>query len=288
MAAFIVDASDDPGSALRRSQRYLAGRPVDHNLVLSLLQERLAHPIPGRYWTVRGDGNGGDGEVVGFALQSPRTYCATVTPMARPAAEALAGAIALEADTCLPGVIGDAATAAVFAGRWSEVMPDRVTAQEGQRLYRLGRLQPVTGVPGRLRRATDGDRELLVTWWAAMAAETNTSGHSDPAISVQRDLAEGRLFVWDDWGPASMVRASIPVAGVCRIGMVFSPPHLRGRGYASAGVGAICSWVQQHEPAECILYTQLANPTSNGIYRRLGFTAVAELLRYQFERRRGG
>jgi predicted GNAT family acetyltransferase len=32
----------------------------------------------------------------------------------------------------------------------------------------------------------------------------------------------------------------------------------------------------------CILYTHLGNPTSNGVYRRLGYQAVAESLRYEF------
>jgi uncharacterized protein len=32
----------------------------------------------------------------------------------------------------------------------------------------------------------------------------------------------------------------------------------------------------------CILYTDLGNPTSNSIYRRIGYRAVAECLRYRF------
>jgi predicted GNAT family acetyltransferase len=32
-----------------------------------------------------------------------------------------------------------------------------------------------------------------------------------------------------------------------------------------------------------MLYTDLANPTSNSIYRRIGYRAVAEVLRYGFE-----
>ncbi|CAN5840980.1 hypothetical protein BH23ACT1_BH23ACT1_07330 [soil metagenome] len=32
----------------------------------------------------------------------------------------------------------------------------------------------------------------------------------------------------------------------------------------------------------CILYTDLGNPTSNTIYRSVGYVAVAEALRYDF------
>jgi uncharacterized protein len=33
----------------------------------------------------------------------------------------------------------------------------------------------------------------------------------------------------------------------------------------------------------CILYTDLGNPTSNSVYRRIGYRAVAAALRYRFE-----
>ena len=33
----------------------------------------------------------------------------------------------------------------------------------------------------------------------------------------------------------------------------------------------------------CILYTDLANSTSNSIYRAIGYRAVAEALKYDFE-----
>ena len=32
----------------------------------------------------------------------------------------------------------------------------------------------------------------------------------------------------------------------------------------------------------CVLFTDLANPTSNAIYRRIGYEAVAEILGYDF------
>jgi hypothetical protein len=32
----------------------------------------------------------------------------------------------------------------------------------------------------------------------------------------------------------------------------------------------------------CILYTDLGNPTSNSVYRRIGYRAVVECLRYRF------
>jgi uncharacterized protein len=33
----------------------------------------------------------------------------------------------------------------------------------------------------------------------------------------------------------------------------------------------------------CALYTDLGNPTSNSIYRRIGYRALAEVVRYRFQ-----
>lgn len=272
-----VEATDDPGKALAHAGPFLARRPVDTNVLLSILNERIAHPEPGHYWTATSGA-----EVVGFGLQSPVTFCAGLSPMASATAGELAGAV-FDQVGHIPGVIGDAATAASFAGRWSELAGGQVTPEEGQRIYRLGNLRPVTGVPGKLRVADWAERDLLVSWRQSFNADTASGGIGDPEAAVDRDLDGGRLFVWDDGGPCCSARASLPLAGVCRIGIVYTPPERRRRGYAAVCVGALSARVRKDDGAQCMLYTQLANSTSNGIYRRLGYEAVAEVLRYRFQ-----
>jgi predicted GNAT family acetyltransferase len=63
---------------------------------------------------------------------------------------------------------------------------------------------------------------------------------------------------------------------------VYTPPEHRQRGYA-AGVTAACSQHALDCGAEhVVLFTDLANPTSNGVYRRLGYQPVEDrqVLRY--------
>ncbi len=74
------------------------------------------------------------------------------------------------------------------------------------------------------------------------------------------------------------------VAGVERIGPVYTPPDRRGRGYASAVVAGV-SRSALDAGHRCILYTDLENPTSNAIYRAIGYRAVAEALQYRFDDR---
>jgi predicted GNAT family acetyltransferase len=69
---------------------------------------------------------------------------------------------------------------------------------------------------------------------------------------------------------------------VTRVQAVYTPPDRRRRGYAGATVGAI-SRASLDRGLRCVLYTDLSNPVSNSVYRRLGYRAVTEVIRYVFE-----
>ena len=58
------------------------------------------------------------------------------------------------------------------------------------------------------------------------------------------------------------------------IGGVYTPPESRGHGYASACVAALSQRQLDAGRAFCALYTDLANPTSNSIYQKIGYRPV--------------
>ena len=123
--------SQDPALVLRSAEEFLSSEPVLHNLILSILHSRVAHGDPGRYWIAfHGE------KTVGVVVQSPLEYPATLTPMEPRAVVAMVDAIA-EAGVTLRGVNGDAATAASFAGQWSERCKSAATPFQGTRLYEL-------------------------------------------------------------------------------------------------------------------------------------------------------
>jgi predicted GNAT family acetyltransferase len=66
------------------------------------------------------------------------------------------------------------------------------------------------------------------------------------------------------------------VEGVVRVGPVWTPPDLRGRGYASALVAATTALALERGARRCMLFADVANATSNAIYRRIGFERVAD------------
>jgi predicted GNAT family acetyltransferase len=276
----VVHTTENPSQVLDDAGSFLATDPVRHNLILTLLQARVANPEAGRYWVVEIDG-----DVVGVAVQSPLHFFATVTPMPTQAARALVDHI-VDGGVALPGVTGEAATAASFAGQWAERTRSGAHPHQGQRLYEVERVIAPRAAAGDIRSATGDDRDLLVVWLRAFQAETGDPGPDAPEY-VDRRVRLGQLHIWDDAGglPVAVAGVSAPAAGAVRVGPVYTPPEQRRHGYASTLVAAL-SDAARSVGQRCLLYTDLGNPTSNAIYVSIGYRPVSEILRYGFGGRR--
>src|SRR5947208_12592772 len=110
----VVETTTSAAEVLVRAGEFLRRDPVNHNLILTLLDLRVAEGEDGRYWVVSCDG-----APSGVVFQSPVYYPATMTPMEADAVVAVVDAIVAQG-VALPGVNGEAATAARFAGHWAE------------------------------------------------------------------------------------------------------------------------------------------------------------------------
>lgn len=268
--------SEDPAVVLNTAGVFLSSKPVLHNLILSILQARVEQRDPGRYWMAMQRDH-----IVGVVLQSPLTFPATLTPMELPVATAMADAIA-EAGVPLPGVNGEAAAAATFAGQWSERTKSAAVPFQGNRLYELLDTGEVPRVEGTLRQAGSKDRSLMILWSRAFQHEI-AEPLNDVELRVDRGLAARQMWLWERSGEAvSMSVGRDPVQGVVRLSNVYTPPEKRKHGYAEACVHALSKKLRDGG-YRCVLYTDLGNSTSNSIYRRIGYRAVAEVLRYRFE-----
>jgi uncharacterized protein len=122
----------------------------------------------------------------------------------------------------------------------------------------------------------------MILWTSAFQDEIGESAN-DTELRVDRALAAGQIWLWDQNGETtSMAVSREPVQGVVRLSGVYTPPEKRKHGYAAACVHALSK--DLHDRGyRCILYTDLGDPTSNSIYRRIGYKAVAEALRYRFD-----
>jgi GNAT superfamily N-acetyltransferase len=180
----------------------------------------------------------------------------------------------------LSGVNGHVTAAEAFAAAWRAAHPSRkVTVERRLRLYRLGELAwPDPAPDGALRVAADADAPLLTDWFAAFADEVqDMDAGADQAPDVRDKLSYGGALIWAaDGQPVSVACVTRRVAKMIRIGPVYTPPEFRGRGYASAVTAEASRRTREAGAEEVLLYTDLANPTSNSIYRRIGYRAVED------------
>ena len=64
------------------------------------------------------------------------------------------------------------------------------------------------------------------------------------------------------------------------VSLVYTPPALRGNGFASATVAALSQRELDAGMRWCSLFTDLANPTSNHIYAEVGYRPAADFRAY--------
>ncbi|WP_030273627.1 GNAT family N-acetyltransferase [Streptomyces sp. NRRL B-24484] len=279
--------TNDPDALRAEAGDFLAAHPAENTVLLTLL-DRIARrglhafgeqdPVFG-HWRAAPDG-----PVEGVFAQTP-PFPVRLGRMPARAAAALAPALHGRGGE-VAGVAGERAAAAAFAEAWPPVAEGTVRAGTAvdERLYRLAGLEDPAPVPaGTARPARPADRDRLVEWSAAFLAEIGETNPVDHGAYIDGRLADGSLHVWEDGGrPVSFAGASPVIAGMSRIGPVFTPVALRGRGYASGVVAAASAQALADGAAEVLLYTDLANPVSNSIYQKLGYRPVADHVTFEF------
>ncbi|MFG3505834.1 GNAT family N-acetyltransferase [Streptomyces sp. NPDC047821] len=73
-----------------------------------------------------------------------------------------------------------------------------------------------------------------------------------------------------------MAAHSPVVAGQARVAPVYTPPALRGRGYAGAVTAAVSRAARDAGARQVLLFADVANPTSTALYQRIGYRPVAD------------
>lgn len=182
----------------------------------------------------------------------------------------------LEHDPDLGAVNGPTAAARALAAAWCEATGG--TSEPGMR-QAMHALREVSGPPrpaaGRLRPAREQELELVASWWGAFVREAGVVGGQRDSVLRER-IARGWIHLWEHSAPVSLVAIAAEVAGVARIGPVYTPPRHRSRGYAGSAVAALSRLALRRGAHTCMLYTDLANPTSNKIYGEIGYRRISE------------
>src|SRR5262249_2736964 len=169
-----------------------------------------------------------------------------------------------------PAVLGPSALAAGFARQMAERMGSTARIEMGERIFELTSLIPPRRANGAMRPARPSDVTLLTQWLTEFIDEAVPGDpHNDIDLLAARYAhGDGRTTqLWLDNGlPVSMCGVGSPTPHGIRIGPVYTPSDLRGRGYASNLVARACARELSSGRRQCFLFTDRSNPTSNHIY----------------------
>jgi predicted GNAT family acetyltransferase len=275
-----VERIDDPRAFLHEARPLLLADEARHNLILGLagtLRDRPEVYPEFRLWLAReGD------EPAGAALRTPPFNLVLAQPRDDAALDALAEAI----DDELPGVVGAVPEVARFAQLWSARSGAEARTHIAQGLFALERVEPVANAPGTMRDATEDDRPLLVEWFLAFTAEALGDEPDESRLEemVHHRLAADNagLVLWEDGDTVSLAGFGGKTPNGIRIGPVYTPPEHRNRGYATALTAELSQRLLDSGRRFCFLYTDLANPTSNRIYERIGYRRTCESAEIRF------
>ena len=124
----------------------------------------------------------------------------------------------------------------------------------------------------------EGNGSLLIEWHRAFEIEVGMIAVQTPIEErVALRIKNQQFILWMDEGKAvSMAGANPLPAASARIGPVYTPPALRGRGYAQAVTASASEHVQRDEPRTVFLFTDAINPASNKAYQRIGFMHLSD------------
>jgi predicted GNAT family acetyltransferase len=287
------DLADDPRVQVHFTRKlaeldplvesFLAER-VERNVAASLLVNAGTSEMADRE-SLFAWASGDDGRLRFFALRTP-PWPLLVTELEREDAEALVERW-LEEDPTVPGVSGVPAAARAVASAWEERTGGSTDCRMRDAMHALREvIEPPRWPAGELRQAREQDRALLVAWERAFVAEAGVipGAAAEAERTIDRRLAYGAQFVWQDVQPVSTLALAPQVAGTVRIGPVYTPPEQRGRGYASAAVARASQDALARGARQCMLFTDLANPTSNKIYAAVGFRRFGDWEELEFRR----
>lgn len=84
-------------------------------------------------------------------------------------------------------------------------------------------------------------------------------------------LSSKKLYILEvDGQPVSMAGYTREMQTAIGVAFVYTPPYFRSRGYATSCVAQVSQMALNKGFAKCVLYTDLANSTSNSIYQKIG------------------
>ena len=172
----------------------------------------------------------------------------------------------------LTGVVGES----FYSTEFSKFYGKRQTAEKSLIVHKLISVNDLPPTAGKLESATADDIDLVTEWTINFERDAQTfpsKSKEQAQKSTQAQIASGSLFKWTN------KREIVSIAAIVRktknlgiVGLVYTPDEARNKGYATSRVQKLSEHILQNGFKYCGLFTDKANPASNHIYRKIGYS----------------
>ncbi|MFM1896361.1 MAG: hypothetical protein RLZZ385_1435 [Pseudomonadota bacterium] len=267
----------EPGAFLERVRHGLEQQEAANSLMLGILFHATREPRAAAQGIINVVVEDGEGwSIAAIMMPSRPLLLSAATHPSDRAIEALTEHLQAM-DLPITAVVAPVSLARAFAEAWSQRVGCNVEVRFQQRIHRLTEVRLPVNHSGLLRIATDGDIERVAQWFLEFDIEALNEHDADRARerAIKR-VSAGVVYLWDDGEARAMAVRVRTTTHTASIGGVYTPPHWRGNGHATAAVAQLSRELLNEGYAMCVLYTDLANPVSNSIYRRIGYEPVVD------------
>lgn len=183
----------------------------------------------------------------------------------------------------IPDVNGPKPYPEIFSRLWTKLGGGSYQLEMAQRVYELKKVEIPLEVQGEFRAAETTDLPLLTNWMSDFTLEAMGEPVDPDNITgiIRAYIDDGCCYLWQcrDKVVSMAIRTYTTLRGAT-ISYVYTPPDERQKGYASAVVAELSQKCLNDGYAFCTLFTDLANPTSNEIYMRIGYQPVMDFDKY--------
>ncbi|MBA2175167.1 GNAT family N-acetyltransferase [Halobacillus locisalis] len=189
----------------------------------------------------------------------------------------------------LPGVLGEQQAVQWFIDACEQAGKFSAQLHMRQGIYRLDELRPIDLQSGELIVADQSHLSLAKQWFRQYAIELDEPMMKEQAEQTAESMiSDQKMHLWVvDGEPVSMVNQARVTPNGVTINGVYTPDHFKKKGYATQATYHLSKKLLNSGYQFCSLYTDLDNPTSNSIYKRIGYVWAGNSVVYHIQTLKG-
>jgi len=189
-----------------------------------------------------------------------------------------------EEQPTLPGVIGPKRIAELLADSIAALRECTTETKFQQMVFELTEVKLNPDIEGKLEKGRIDQLDQIAPWMQAFYREAMHADNDEFAYQTAKSKIElGELYLWSLNGvPQTVCCASRPTPNGITLNFVYTPPASRRQGLATKIVAEVSSKMLEEGYRFCSLFTDLSNPTSNSIYKKIGYREVKEFRSIEF------